>query len=72
MKRIIHTPKEYLGEWEEGDILEDKIGDETKILGICGEIYLVSAVNDFSAASSHNYTKKDLKVLGYKLIRRKN
>ena len=63
----IITVEEYLREWKQGDPLKDKDGNRCKIMGICGEIYLVSAVNDFSAASSHNFTKEELEKEGWEL-----
>jgi hypothetical protein len=52
---------EYLGKWKQGDILVDEYGDEIKILGVCGEVYLVSDYNKFDIVESFQ-TKTQLKA----------
>lgn len=54
--------------YKQGDILVYGDGDdERKILGICGEVYHVSCVNDFTEADDYHLTKKELDDMGYKL-----
>lgn len=44
----------------QGQILEFKDGKKRKVLGVCGEVYLMSTFSDFDKASSSNSTYKDL------------
>ena len=44
----------------QGDILEFKDGKKRKVLGVCGEVYLMSTFSDFDKVSSSNSTYKDL------------
>ena len=66
----IHTPKEYLGEWKQGDPLIDEKGNEVKILGICGKVYIISEEDNFSEVEG-SYTKKELEGFGFELKKEK-
>ena len=67
----IHTPKEYLGEWKQGDPLIDEKGNEVKILGICGKVYIISEEDNFSEVEG-SYTKKELEGFGFELKEEKD
>ena len=67
----IISVEEYLVEWKQGDILVDKDGIERKILGICGEVYIISEGDDFSKANNP-YTKEELKGMGFGLKEEKD
>ncbi len=54
-------------DYSQGDILVNKDGDKRKILGVCGEVYLMSLTNNFENYTS-GYTKYELDSLGYSLF----
>lgn len=45
--------------YKEGDILIDRDGDKTEILGVCGKVYFISNFNNFEQTNSY-YTQKEL------------
>ena len=45
---------------EVGDILVNVLGEECKILGICGEVYFVSKTNEFDVYSG-GYAREEIK-----------
>lgn len=49
-----------------GDVIVNKVGDKKKVLGICGEVYFMSAKDNFNVYYS-GYTLHDLKKDGYKV-----
>ena len=51
---------------EEGDVLIDSAGDETCVLGICGEVIFRSARNEFDKYWG-GYTKKQLQKIGWNI-----
>ena len=52
--------------YKEGDILVNHTGYEKKVLGVCGEVYLMSRADEFDESGSC-YTEKELLDKGYKL-----
>jgi len=52
--------------FKEGDIVTDG-HDKRKILGVCGEVYFVSRINEFNEASDLIFTGYDLIENNYKL-----
>lgn len=50
-----------------GNVLINECGDRRKVLGICGEIYILSRHDQFKVANSAIYTAHDLHTFGYKL-----
>ena len=50
---------------QEGDVVVDEGGDERKVLGVCGKVYLMSGICDFSKYSN-GFTIEELKTRGYK------
>jgi hypothetical protein len=51
----------------QGDIIIDSEGHRIKILGVCGEVYLTSELNDFSISDNH-YTLEELINREFKLV----
>ena len=50
----------------QGDVIVDRDGGKTKILGVCGDVFIRSWIGDFDKASSI-YTLKELIRKGWKL-----
>lgn len=46
--------------YKQGDILVDNKGDIRKVLGVCGEVYILSCVDDHRSASNFLWTDHDL------------
>ena len=67
----IISVEEYLGEWKQEDILIDEKGNEVKILGICGKVYIISEEDNFSEVEG-SYTKKELEGFGFELKEEKD
>lgn len=51
---------------EVGDVLVNLLGEEHKILGICGEVYFISCTNQF-ASYGFSTTIKGIKAMEWKL-----
>ena len=60
---LLHQKTEKtMDDLEAGNILINKDNSErVKILGICGEVYFLSALNDFEIAKNYIYTLVELK-----------
>jgi len=54
---------------KQGDLIKDSVGDECRVLGVCGDVVHVSYSNDHYSNdhNAHNYTKTEeqLKASGY-------
>ena len=50
---------EAVSKFKEGDIITNS-NEERKILGVCGEVYFVSCLDEFDRASDLIYTERDL------------
>lgn len=50
---------------QQGQTLVNKNGDERKILGVCGEVYFLSYVNDFSKVTVYGFTAKMIEESGW-------
>lgn len=53
--------------YKQGDILINNAGNKRKILGLCGNIYFVSAIDDFDFCDSANWTEKAFYKYSYRL-----
>jgi len=53
--------------FKEGDIIIDEAGREFKVLGVCGEAYFLSGINDFKS-SGYFVTQYDLDCVDAKLV----
>lgn len=49
-----------------GDVLVNQANNERKVLGVCGDVYLMSLLGGFSGYGT-NMTKKEMDYYGYKL-----
>ena len=56
---------------KQGDILTNKEGGQRKILGICGEVFIMSGLGDFTIVTDIPWTKKELIRAGYEIPRKK-
>ena len=56
---------------KQNDILIYKGEDKVKVLGVCGEICLLSVFNDFEKANRIIFTEKELKDNGWELLQEK-
>lgn len=52
--------------YKQGDILVNQNGNKRKVLGVCGEVYILSAYDNFDIAYKF-YTQFELDDMGYKL-----
>lgn len=52
--------------YKQGDVLVDKDRFRKKVLGVCGEVYLMSNTDDFNVYDS-GWTEKELDDEGFKL-----
>jgi len=50
-----------------GDVIVDRDGEKSKILGVCGDVFFRSSIGDFDVASSYPHTLKELIRKGWKL-----
>jgi len=58
---------EAVSKFKEGDIITDS-NEERKILGVCGEVYFVSCLDEFDRASDLIYTERDLIKCEYEVV----
>ena len=50
---------------QQGQILVNEDGEKRKILGVCGEVYFLSHINDLSNVADYCFTKKMIEELGW-------
>ena len=50
--------------YKEGDILVSKEGNKSKVLGVCGQVYLMSHPDEFDRCSN-GFTEQELDELGF-------
>ena len=60
-------PLRTIDDLQEGDVVLSKNGGERKALGVCGEVYFLSCLNDFKIASGDCFTLEEIKKEGYTL-----
>lgn len=63
---MLEEIKENEMEYSENDILVSKNGDKRKVLGVCGQAYIISNWKEYDVAGGA-HTQKELDELGYTL-----